>query len=62
MVLLLNTFTGDCAIIEVASLGSTQGFKIVGENENDNFGLSVSGAGDVNNDGFADIVVGAPEG
>jgi hypothetical protein len=33
---------------------------IKGDNAGDQFGRSVSGAGDVNNDGYADVIAGAP--
>ncbi|AGY57044.1 integrin alpha [Gloeobacter kilaueensis] len=36
------------------------GFVIDGSQANDNSGTSVSGAGDVNGDGLADVIVGAP--
>ena len=39
---------------------ATGGFVINGVAENDQSGLSVSGAGDVNGDGFDDVIVGAP--
>ena len=41
----------------ISDLNGTNGFKIAGTGENDQMGLSVSGAGDVNNDGIADFLV-----
>lgn len=40
--------------------GGMGGFALDGEAEHDNAGSSVSGAGDVNGDGVADIIIGAP--
>ena len=49
---------------EIVELSDVQhgigGFVINGVGEDDNSGWSVSGAGDVNGDGFADMLVGAP--
>ena len=45
--------------INVASLGSA-GVTIIGAHEDGRFGSAVSGGGDFNNDGFADVLVGAP--
>ena len=50
------------APVELSNLlaaGST-GFVISGGAADENAGLSVSGAGDLNGDGFADLVIGAP--
>jgi len=44
--------------VDLGSLG-TAGFKLAGEAASDNAGVSVSTAGDVNGDGFADLIVGA---
>ncbi len=51
-----ETVTGD---IDLSSLATTDGFTIRGADERDISGRSVSGAGDVNGDGFDDIIIGA---
>jgi hypothetical protein len=40
---------------------STEEATFTGETANDEFGFSISGAGDMNNDGYEDIIVGAPK-
>ncbi|WP_183030036.1 cadherin domain-containing protein [Altericroceibacterium spongiae] len=46
-------------VIDLSSLSASQGFAILGENTDDYLGYSVSSAGDVNGDGYADVIVGA---
>jgi len=64
----VNTFTGAAYVVfgkattssvSLAALGAG-GFRIDGAAMNDVAGSSVAGAGDVNHDGLADVVVGAP--
>lgn len=53
--------SGLAAALNVAALNGTDGFQIIGQSANDLSGFSVAGAGDVNGDGFADVVVGASQ-
>ena len=55
-----NTSTGRAYIYYGgAAMDNTADVTMNGENQNDRFGCSVSGAGDVNNNGYDDVIVGA---
>ena len=48
--------------LDLASLDGSKGFTLDGVDGSDRTGYSVSAAGDVNGDGFGDLIVGAPSG
>ena len=52
---------GFAATIELSSLNGSNGFKLTGVEIFNSTGFSVASAGDVNGDGFSDVIVGAPE-
>ena len=51
---------GQSGVLLLANLNGSNGFKLDGENNGDVSGRFVSAAGDINGDGYADVVVGAP--
>ena len=51
---------GSSGTIALSSLNGTNGFKLDGENGSDDSGVAVSAAGDINGDGYVDLVIGAP--
>ena len=52
--------SGYKASVALNSLDDTEGFRIAGIDNKDKSGFSASSAGDINNDGYADIIIGAP--
>ena len=53
--------SGFAANLDLSSLDGSNGFKLSGVAAADHSGRSVASAGDVNGDGFADLIVGAPD-
>ncbi len=51
-----SSFAAD---IDLSALDGSNGFEILGEAAGDQSGISVSNAGDVNGDGFDDLIIGA---
>ena len=45
--------------IDLSNLHSTEGYKITGDGAGDKMGFSVSSAGDINADGYDDVIIGA---
>jgi hypothetical protein len=54
--------SGFNAALDLANLNGANGFRLDGIDQDDQAGLSVAGAGDVNGDGFADLIIGAYSG
>lgn len=54
--------SGFAGTIDLGSLDGTNGFRLVGIDAYDYSGVSVSNAGDVNGDGFDDLIIGAEGG
>lgn len=52
--------TGLVSPLSVSDIDGTNGLVILGETTRDRLGYSVSAAGDVNDDGLVDIIIGAP--
>ena len=50
---------GSNAVFPLSSLNGTNGFKLDGENTDDQSGRSVSIVGDINGDGYEDLMIGA---
>src|SRR3569832_425245 len=57
---LFGSAAGFAANIDLGALNGTDGFEIDGITGGSGFGSSVSSAGDINGDGFSDLVIGAP--
>lgn len=53
--------SGFAANIDLPALNGMDGFKVSGVAERDRSGRSVASAGDVNGDGFADLIIGGPD-
>ncbi len=51
---------GNASPIDLSTLDGTNGFRLNGQTANQGIGASIAGAGDINGDGVADIMIGVP--
>lgn len=58
---IFGTRSGFPSRIDPSALAGTSGFSLAGLQAGDQFGFSVSDAGDVNNDGIDDLLIGTPQ-
>ncbi|MDG1287244.1 MAG: hypothetical protein P8P30_06720 [Rickettsiales bacterium] len=58
--LVFGKTSGWASTFELSSLDGTTGFQVEGDNASDTIGVGVSGAGDINRDGYDDIIIGTP--
>jgi Ca2+-binding RTX toxin-like protein len=56
---IFGTTAGFAPNLNLGTLSGPDGFEIVGETSHDRFGRSVCAAGDINGDGYDDLVIGA---
>jgi hypothetical protein len=57
---LFGKATGWSASLDLSTLDGNAGFRLDGIDASDQSGFSVASAGDVNDDGFSDVIIGAP--
>ena len=55
-----GTSNGSPVEFDLSTLNGSNGLFLIGDNPDDQSGISVRGAGDINGDGFDDVIVGAP--
>lgn len=58
--ILFGAATGSSPIFDLSSLNGRNGFRLEGVAPQDRAGSAVAGAGDVNGDGYDDLILGAP--